>query len=124
MHTPTTMWDRAPTDKELQGFWGKEKSTAVQDEIIETLTQTIRTVPASKLGLPYVKSESGYRTKLALYPITEVLSDYGTDKKPLEMLLAVLEKSDCPLVAAYRLALAERYADAWADDVEDLRGEE
>ena len=124
MHTPTTVWDRAPTDKELNSFYGEDKSTAVQDEIIETLTQTIRTVPASKLGLPYVKSESGYRTKLALYPIAEVLADYGTDSKPLEMLLMALEKSDCPLVASYRLALAERYADAWADDVEEVRGEE
>jgi hypothetical protein len=35
-------------------------------------------------------------------------------------LLAVLAGSDCPLVAAYREALAARYIDSWGDIVEEF----
>lgn len=119
MREPTTIWDRPATDRELNAFYGKDKPTRIHDEIIETLTKTIRTVSASKLGLPYVKTDPNFSTKIAMYPVSEVLCDYGTDTRPLKALLAVLEQSDCPLVCAYRLALAERYADAWADEVEE-----
>lgn len=123
MYEPTTAWDRAPTDAELHGFYGKPKSTHIHDEIVEVLTETVRTVSASKLGLPYVKMDKvgdDYVAKLSMYPLSEVVTDYGTDPKPLAALLAVIEKSDCPHVAAFRLALAERYADSNADEVEEL----
>lgn len=120
MNTPNTAWDRAPTDKELDNFYGSDKSRRVHEEITQTMTQTIRTVGHKALCLQYVKQEANRSPRIAAYPIAEVVTDYGTDPKPLAALLAVIEKSDCPLVAAYRLALAERYADAWADEVEEF----
>ena len=130
MREPTTAWDRAPTDRELNAYYGKDKPHQVRDSIIETLTETIRTVSIDKLGLPYIKHTSvtpstggGYTSHLAMYPVSEVLNDYGTDKGPLKALLAVLAGSDCALVQTYREALAERYADAWADDVEEFKSE-
>ena len=117
MNTPTTAWDRAPTDKELNGFYGKNKPTAVRDEMIETITKTVRIVSASKLGLPYVQGATG---KVAMYPLSEVVTDYVSEKAPLAALLAVLEKSDCLLVAEWRMALALRFVDAHADEVEGL----
>ena len=95
-----------------------------KQEMIEVLTIDIRTTDINKLGLRYVKHTNS-DTQIAMYPVTEVLTDYGTDtishvkgiKSPMDALLDVITKSDCPLVQAYRVALAERYADAWAEDV-------
>lgn len=132
MYTPTTAWDRAPTDKELQNFYGKDSSSQVRDDMIEVLTKTIRTVPLGQLGVQYVKYEKRgtdenpyYASRLACYPVVEVVTDYGLDDirgnpSPLKALLAVLVGSDCPLVQKYREALAERYADSHADEVEGL----
>jgi hypothetical protein len=121
MCTPTSAWDRSPTDAELERFYGKDKSTRVHDEIVEVLTKTVRIINnPTFLSLPYVKTEiDGISAKISMYPLAEVISDYGTEKGPMAALMDVLAKSDCPHVAAYRLALAERYADAWADEVEE-----
>ena len=126
MRDPTTAWDRNPTDKELENFYGKDKPHRVHDEIMETLTETILTTSHKRLCVPYIKCSShvGGPGKLAAYPLTEVVTDYGTDKGPLQALMEVLEASTCPLVAEYRTALAKRYSDSWADDVEAFIGDE
>jgi hypothetical protein len=118
MREPTTAWDRNPTDAELDRFYGKEKPTEVRDEYFEVLTKTIRTVPASNLSLEYY---SNLKRGLAQYPVSEIVTDYGTDTEPLDALLAVLEESDCPFVAKYREALAKKFADQNADEVEEFR---
>lgn len=124
MREPTTAWDRAPTDKELHAYYGKEKSSRVRDEIVETLTQSIRKVGHASLSVPFVKfrgtPDSGF---VSQYPLVEVVRDYSSNDGPEAALMAVMERSDCPLVAAYREALATAYADSWADDVEALEDE-
>ena len=119
MHTPT-VWDRSPTDAELNSYYGKPRSTRCHEEIVEILTQTVRIAAVKNMALQYVKNESNGSAHIDLYPLTEVITDYGTDKGPLDALIAVIEKSDCPLVAAYRMALAERYSDANADELEEF----
>lgn len=121
-----TAWDRTPTDKELENFYGKDKPHRIHDEIMETLTETILRTSHKRLCVPYVKrsAHAGGSDRIGAYPITEVVKDYGTDPKPLQALMAVLEGSDCPLVAEYRTALAKRYSDSWADDVEEFMGDE
>ena len=128
MYTPTTSWDRPPTDKELTAYYGKDKSTEVRDDMIEALTETLRKVPMSQVGVEYVRTVTRgegenrtYPSEISMYPSKEIFTDYGTDKGPLQALMAVLAGSDCALVAAWRLALAERYADANADEVEELQ---
>ena len=54
------------------------------------------------------------------YPLVEVVKDYGTDVPCLEALMTMVEKSDCPYVAAWRLAIAERFAEANAEEVEEV----
>jgi hypothetical protein len=117
---PITMWDRPVTDKELDSYYGKEESTEVRDEMIETITKTVLTVPVAKLGLPYVSTLSGL-SKLAMYPLAEVITDYSRHKAPEAALIALFEKSTCPLVAAYRQALADCFADHNALEVEEFR---
>ncbi len=121
MFTPTTAWDRIPTDKELSSFYGKDKPHAVAQLIVDTITNTVRTTSSQVLSVPYVTYRDGNGPKVMPYPLTEVFSDYGTEPKLMAALMAVIEKSDCPLVAAYRLAVAERFADANADEVEEMQ---
>ena len=123
MREPTTQWDRPPTDKELNAYYGKDKSTEVRDLIIEKITSTVRTVSHKALSVPYAKHNSNGGAVIAPYSLKEVVTDYGTDPEPLKALLAVLEGSDCPLVAAWRMAMAERFAYSNADEVEELTGE-
>lgn len=126
MYTPTTQWDRAPTDKELNAHYGKDKKTEFHDLIIETLTQTVRTVSHKALSVPYVGYSTNPAGQVMPYEVLEVFCDYGTDKgATLAAFTAMIEKSDCPLVAAWRLAIAERFADQNADELEDFHsGEE
>ena len=116
MYAPTTQWDRGPTDKELNAYYGKEP-TQTRDNIIETLTDSIRKVSGAKLALPYVRIRDG-EAQMSAYPLSEVVADYGVYGKPLDALLLALEKSDCPLISAYREVLATAYADAWADEID------
>lgn len=41
MHTPTTQWDRAPTDKELHSFYGNVPTVFEVNEAIERHTRAI-----------------------------------------------------------------------------------
>jgi predicted nucleic acid-binding Zn finger protein len=62
--------------------------------------------------------------RLEQYPLTEVLADY-CDGKAFDAFVNLFEKSDCAHVAAFRLALAERFADLNADEVDEFkRGEQ
>jgi hypothetical protein len=120
MYTPTTHWDRPPTDKELNAHYGTDRCGAFYRNLIrETITETVRTVNPAVLSLPYVKYASCNDTapKIAAYPFAEVVTDYGTDAVPLAALMAVIAGSDCPLVAAYREALSDSYEDAKADEL-------
>ena len=121
MYEPTTAWDRPPTDAELTRFWGgKDKKTEVRDNYFEVLTETIRKVPAKNLHLDYVTYRNNPLGAIEAYPLEEVISDYCNYEGPLEALISVFEKSDCPLVAEFRKAVAERFADSQADEVEEF----
>ena len=121
MYTPTTAWDRSPTDSELNRFYGTPAKTEVRDSYFEVLTESIRKVPAKNLSLEYVSYRKNETGAIDQYPVSDIVVDYGTDSKPLEALLAVLEKSDCPLVQKYREAIAARFADSNADEMEEFK---
>ena len=94
------------------------------DLIVETLTQTVRTVSHKALSVPYI----GYSVKplgsVMPYELLEVYCDYGTDKGPtLDAFVAMIEKSDCPLVAAWRMAVAQRFSDQNADELEEFHSQ-
>lgn len=119
MSAPTTQWDRPATDAELASFNGTEKTGRVRAEIMETLTVSVRKVSPLSLSVPYVKHSLG-SSRIGQYAVIEVVRDYSRENGPEAALLALYERSDCPLVAEYRKALATAYADAWADEVELL----
>ena len=121
MNSYTSAWDRGPTDAELDRFYGKDKANAVHDLIIETLTETVRTVSHKALSLPYVTYRTNPNGAISAYPLAEVVSEYGIEPSCMDALMAVIEKSDCPLVAAWRMAIAKRFSYAHADDVEEFQ---
>jgi hypothetical protein len=86
----------------------------VRERIEKLMTETIRTVPISALSLPCTEGSLG---KLGDYPVASVITDYSCNKGPERALFEMLAKSDCPLVAAYRKALSDEYADYWATEV-------
>lgn len=108
------------TDKELDQFYGLDKPNTTRRLIIETITQTVRKVDHRALSVPYVKHYADGIVKVAGYPMDDVVTDYGAEPKPLHALMAVLSGSDCPLVAAWREAMAERFAEANADEVDEV----
>lgn len=108
------------TSRELNSFYGVENTHDTRKLIIETITKTVRKVSHKVISVPYVKNNSNGSTSIAAYQLVEVVTDYGTEPKPLQALMAVLEGSDCQLVAKWREAMAERYADANADEVDGV----
>ena len=108
------------TSRELNSFYGVEKTYTIRNLIIETITKTVRKVDHRALSVPYVKNNANGSSVVAAYKMVEVVTDYGTEPKPLQALMAVLEGSDCQLVAKWREAMAERYADANADEVDEV----
>lgn len=121
MREPSTAWDRRVTDAELAKHCGQQKSSSVRDLIVETITETIRKISYKALSVPFVSYRRTDYGVLRAYPLVEVVTDYGTDKGPvLTALMDVLEGSSCPFVATYRKALADKFADSWADEVEGL----
>ena len=108
------------TYRELDSMYGTPKDYTTRRLIIETITKTVRKVDHRALSVPYVKNNANGTCAVGAYKMVEVVTDYGTEPKPLQALMAVLEGSDCPLVAAWRAAMAESYADANADEVDEV----
>ena len=111
------------TDKELETFYGKTKNTSIAKEMREIFTKTIRIVPAKNLSLDCITYKNGI-PKLSSYPVLDIAADYSGEVRPNAALALVLEKSDCPFVAAYREALVSKYIENNADSVIDFLGEE
>ena len=71
---------------------------------LDTINQTfaaIGKVPFSSLSVPYIS----YRTiggKLEQYSMKDVFEDYGNETASHNAFVAMLEKSTCPLVQAYK----------------------
>ena len=108
------------TYRELDQMYGTPKICTTRDLIIETITKTVRKVDHRALSVPYVKNNANGSSVVAAYKMVDVVTDYGTEPKPLQALLDVLEGSDCPLVSKWRAAMAERFADANADEVDEV----
>ena len=108
------------TERELDKFYGVEKTYSTSDLIVETITKTVREVDHRALSVPYVKNNANGSQSIDAYQLLEVVKDYGTEPKPLQALMAVLAGSDCPLVEKWREAMAQAFADSNADEVDEV----
>jgi hypothetical protein len=90
------------------------------EEIRETFTKTVRLVPHTRLSVPIVSRRDSYTARIKVLSLAEAVHDTCTSGKPLDALMAVMEKSDCPLVAAWREAMAADYIYRNASDIGEL----
>ncbi len=77
-------------------------------EIRELLTKTVRLIDPKRLSLPFPADRNG-TTIVSTIGMDEAIKDALTYGAPLEAFLKVYAKSDCPLVAALREAVAVDY---------------
>ena len=89
-------------------------------EINELFTKTVRKVPHKHLSAPFVSYAQNPTGRIHTNPLAEVVADTCSRGKPLDALMAVMEKSDCPLVAAWREAMAADYVYRNASDIGEL----
>jgi hypothetical protein len=87
----------------------------VSDEIMELFTKTVRQVNYKHLAAPYVSALGP--TRLKYQTLSESVRDTCDYGAPLYALMAVMAGSDCPLVAAWRVAMAENYIKHHAADI-------
>lgn len=84
--------------------------------INDTFTKDVRSVPASKLQVPYVSGDG----RLVYQPLADAATDLLVFGKPRDLLMAVLEQSNCPHVEALRKAMADDYIGMWAAEIAEV----
>lgn len=106
MREPKTMWDRAPTDKEL----GYTKTDKLRDFWEDEISGAFHEIKATT-ALPYITYRSGAPRK-AMYEISEVVADsIWLDSPAHKALMAVLTNSKCPFVAQLKQTLIDEFID-------------
>jgi len=91
-----------------------------ESEITELFTVTVRKVEPKHLAVPFVRYSANGAARIDTKPLPEAVADTCTNGKPLESLMAVMANSDCPLVAAWREAMAADYSYRNASDIGEL----
>jgi hypothetical protein len=89
-------------------------------EIRELFTKTVRKVTHKYLAVPFVRYGFNGAARIETTSLAEAVVDICTNGEPLDALMAVLEKSDCPLVAAWREAMAADYIYRNSSDIGEL----
>ena len=89
-------------------------------EIKELFTKTVRKVKYEHLAAPFVRYSAGGAVRIDTTPLSEAVADTCTNGAPLEALMKVMEASDCPLVAAWREAMAVDYSYRNAADIGEI----
>ena len=79
----------------------------VSDEIMELFTKTVRQVSHKHLVAPWVTYRPAVTVKYQ--PLSEAAADLVSYGAPRDALMDVIAGSDCPLVAALRVAMAKDY---------------
>lgn len=72
---------------------------------LDTINQTfaaIGKVPFSSLSVPYVSYRTSIGGEVKQYSMKDVFEDYGPETAAYAAFVAMLEKSTCPLVQAYK----------------------
>ena len=95
-----------------------EKQAAA--EIKELFTKTVRKVSSKHLAVPFVSYRTSPTGRIDTHQLDEAVADICSSGKPLEALMKVMEASDCPLVAAWREAMAVDYSYRNAADIGEL----
>jgi len=71
-------------------------------DIINQTFAAIGKVPFTSLSVPHVSYRNSIGGRVSQYPMNEVFDDYGNETAAHAAFVAMLEKSKCPLVKAYK----------------------
>jgi len=71
-------------------------------DIINQTFASIGKVPFSSLSVPYVSYHQHSHGRVAQYEMQAVFNDYHGETAAQNAFIAMLEKSECPLVKAYK----------------------
>jgi hypothetical protein len=71
-------------------------------DIINQTFASIGKVPFSSLSVPYVSYHASISGRVAQYEMQAVFNDYHGETASQNAFIAMLEKSECPLVKAYK----------------------
>ena len=94
--------------------------TQAAAEIKELFTKTVRKVSSKHLAVPFVSYRTSPTGRIDTHQLDEAVADICSSGKPLEALMKVMEASDCPLVAAWREAMAVDYSRRNASDIGEI----
>ena len=94
--------------------------TQAEAEIKELFTKTVRKVSSKHLAAPFVSYRTSPTGRIDTHKLDEAVADICSSGKPLEALMKVMEASDCPLVAAWREAMAVDYSYLNAADIGEI----
>jgi hypothetical protein len=97
-----------------------EAEKQAEAEIKELFTKTVRKVSSKHLAAPFVRYSSSGSARIDTHQLDEAVADICSSGKPLEALMKVMEASDCPLVAAWREAMAVDYSYRNASDIGEI----
>ena len=87
---------------------------------LDTINQTfaaIGKVPFSSLSVPHVSYQRKTQGEISQYAMTEVFNDYHGETAAQNAFIAMLEKSECPLVQAYKQTIQAAFV---AQNLEEL----
>ena len=89
---------------------------------LDTINQTfaaIGKVPFSSLSVPHVRyKDFSCAGKIEQYALTEVFNDYHAETAAQAAFIAMLEKSECPLVKAYIQTIQACFVDKNLEELE------
>jgi hypothetical protein len=71
-------------------------------DIINQTFASIGKVPFTSLSVPYVSYHTNIHGRVAQYEMQAVFNDYHGETAAQNAFIAMLEKSECPLVKAYK----------------------
>jgi hypothetical protein len=80
-------------------------------DIINQTFASIGKVPFSSLSVPYVSYHTNIHGRVAQYEMQAVFNDYHGETAAQAAFIAMLEKSECPLVKAYKAKIQDCFTD-------------
>jgi len=86
-------------------------------DIINQTFASIGKVPFSSLSVPYVSYHTNIHGRVAQYEMQAVFNDYHGETAAQNAFIAMLEKSECPLVKAYKKTVQDCFV---ATNLEEL----
>lgn len=86
-------------------------------DIINQTFAAIGKVPFTSLSVPYVSYAKSIGGRVSQYPMQAVFNDYHGETASQNAFIAMLEKSECPLVQAYKQTIQAAFV---AQNLEEL----